>query len=144
TALTMVIKTLLVIEESVQMRRLIRVLLANKIERIIECSDGSEALAAYAKSRPDWVLIDINIKFFDYKNAGAGVKPVDAISITQRINQLFPDARITMLADYDDPNIREAAFRAGASGYVVKDDLSSLPGLLGRCLPGDGVGKPSS
>ena len=113
------------------MRRLIRVLLANKIERIIECADGSEALAAYAKSRPDWVLIDINIEFFDYKNATAAeVKPVDAISLTRRINQLFPNAYITMLADYDDVNIREAAFRAGASGYVVKDDLSSLSALL--------------
>src|SRR5262249_7866382 len=124
----MAIKTLLVIEESVQMRRLIRVLLANKIERIVECSEGAEALAAYANCRPDWVLIDINIKFLDINNANvADAKLIDAISITRRINQLFPNAYITMLADYDDPNLREAAYRAGASGYLMKDDLSSLP-----------------
>jgi DNA-binding NarL/FixJ family response regulator len=41
-----------------------------------------------------------------------------------------------MLADYDDPDMREAAFLAGAADYVVKDDLSSLPALLNDRLAG--------
>jgi len=102
------------------MRRLIRVLLANKIERIVECSDGAEALTAYANCKPDMVLLDINIT------------PGDSIALTRRINELFSDARITILADYDDPDVRSAAHRAGASGYLTKDDLSALPGLLAR------------
>jgi DNA-binding NarL/FixJ family response regulator len=131
----MSIKTLLLIEHSVQMRRLIQMLLANKIEHIAECAEGSEALAAYANYRPDCVLMDINIKSVDANSTtAAGIKSVDAIAITRRIIQLFPDAYITILADYDDPDIREAAYRAGASGYLIKDDLSSLPELLAERL----------
>ena len=126
----MKIKTLLVVEASLQMRRLIRLLFDDRAEQIVECSDGSEALAAYANCHPDWVLIDLNIKSFDPGNLRGAASPLDAISITRRINQLFPDARITILADYDDPGLRVAAFLAGAAEYVLKDDLSSLPDLL--------------
>ena len=126
----MKIKTLLVVEASLQMRRLIRLIFDDKAEQIVECPDGSDALAAYANCHPDWVLIDLNIKSLDPESPTTTLKPLDAISITRRINQLFPDARITILADYDDPGLREAAYRAGASAYFVKDDLSSLPDLL--------------
>jgi CheY-like chemotaxis protein len=133
----MTIKTLLVVEPSVQMRRLIRVLLGTRIEQIIECADGSEALAAYANCRPDWVLMDINIKSVDPSpTTSSGAKAGDAISITRRINQLFPDAYVTMLADYDDQDVREAAFLAGAAEYVLKDNLSSLPALLSARVAG--------
>jgi DNA-binding NarL/FixJ family response regulator len=132
------IKTLLVVEQSDQMRRLIRMLIGDRIEHIVECADASQALAAYANCRADWVLMDINIKPVDPDNAGATAlgKPADAISITRRITQLFPGACITILADYDEPDLREAAHRAGASGYLVKDDLSSLPALLTDRLTG--------
>lgn len=112
------IKTLLIVEHSLAMRRLIRTLLAGSVEQIVECSVAREALSAYANCRPDWVLVDIN--------TGA----TEGISTTRRIKELFPEANIAVLADYDDPAIREAAFRAGASGYVVKEDLRSLPSLL--------------
>jgi len=126
----MKIKTLLVVEPSLQMRRLIRLIFNDKVEQIVECPDGSEALAVYANCHPDWVLIDLNIKSPDSGNRAIAAGPLDAISITRRINQLFPDARITILADYDDPGLRQAAYGAGASAYFVKDDLSSLPALL--------------
>jgi DNA-binding NarL/FixJ family response regulator len=130
-------KTLLVVEASLQMRRLIRLLFDNAAEQIVECPDGSDALAAYANCHPDWVLIDLNIKSLDPGNpSAAAARSLDAISITRRINQLFPEARIAILADYDDPGLREAAQLAGALAYFIKDDLSSLPDLLTRHLSG--------
>lgn len=112
------IKTLLLVEPSTQMRRLIRALLSSQVGQIVECTEGSEALAAYANSRPDWVLMDIT------------TSASDGIAATRRIKELFADARITIMADYDDPAIRDAAFRAGASGFVVKEDLLSLQTVL--------------
>ena len=132
----MKIKTLLVVEASLQMRRLIRLIFDDKAEQIVECPDGSDALAAYASCHPDWVLIDFNIKSPAPGNPARTAGPLDAVFITRRINQLFPDARIAILADYDDPALREAAYRAGASAYFVKDDLSSLPALLTGPLSG--------
>jgi len=121
-SVTTAIKTLLVVEQSDQMRRLIRMILGARVEQVVECSEGGEALAAFATFKPDWVLMDIN------------ARGVDAMSITRQINELFPDAYITILVDYDEPDMSEAAHRAGASGYLLKDDLSSLPALLDELL----------
>jgi DNA-binding NarL/FixJ family response regulator len=32
-----------------------------------------------------------------------------------------------IVTQYDDPDLRAEAARAGASGYVLKDDLAALP-----------------
>jgi DNA-binding NarL/FixJ family response regulator len=110
--------TLLVIEQSANMLRLIRSLVSSQVSRIVECRSGEEALAAYAVTRPDWVLVDIS--------AGAPY----GITLTRQIMELFPDAHVTVLADYEDPNIRDATGRAGAKGYLLKENLVSLPSML--------------
>jgi CheY-like chemotaxis protein len=48
---------LLIVEDSAEMRRLIRRVLAGLATEISECEDGSEALANFARHEPDWVLI---------------------------------------------------------------------------------------
>ena len=43
-----------------------------------------------------------------------------------------PGIRVVMGTNYDDPYLREAAAEAGACGYVLKENLLELPGLLQR------------
>jgi DNA-binding NarL/FixJ family response regulator len=43
----------------------------------------------------------------------------------------FPDARIVIVSNYDSDDLRAAASTAGASGYVVKENLIELRRLLG-------------
>jgi DNA-binding NarL/FixJ family response regulator len=40
------------------------------------------------------------------------------------IKGLFPNVRIAMLTNYDLPEYRQAAFRAGVDRYFVKDSFS--------------------
>lgn len=109
---------LLIAEDNEQMRCLIKCLVSDLAETVCECSDGSEALAAYAKQRPDWVLMDIKMA------------NTDGIVATRQITATFPGARVIIVTDYDDADLRETAREAGASHYVIKEDLLTLPRIL--------------
>jgi CheY-like chemotaxis protein len=110
---------LLIVEDNQAMRGLIRSIIADLAGDVGECDDGAEALSAYAARRPDWVLMDIRMK------------ETDGISATRRIKAAFPDARIMILTDYDDPKLREVARGAGAREYVTKENLLDVRRILG-------------
>ena len=89
---------------------------------IQECVDSSEAIAAYLASRPDLVIMD------------TGMKNLDGIAVCRQIKAMDPAARVVLVSDYDDPAIRESARHAGACGYVLKDNLLEVTGLLSVSL----------
>jgi len=117
------LKTILIVDDSDHIRRLIASLVSDLAEVVVECSDGNEALEAYKKHNPDWVLMDLKMK------------EMDGIAATKQIKSAFSDARIMIVTDFDDPKLRQAALSAGAREYVVKEDLLSLR----RILQGRGV-----
>jgi CheY-like chemotaxis protein len=110
---------LLIVDDNQQMRRLIRSVVGDMAEDITECCDGSLALAAYAESMPDWVLMDIRMP------------NVDGITATRQLKASYPQAHVCIVTDYEDRELREAARDAGAEGYVVKEDLLRLRQVLG-------------
>jgi CheY-like chemotaxis protein len=110
--------SLLIVEDNAKMRRMLKTLVADLASAVHECADGAEALALYAVHRPDWVLMDI------------AMKDLDGISATREIKAAFPDAHICIVTQYDDSEMREEAHRAGAEGYVIKDDLIALRQIL--------------
>ena len=114
--------TLLIVEDNPLMRRLIASLLRDLAPIIYECSDGAEALAAYREHRPDWVLMDIEME------------RVDGLEATREIIAAFPEARILIVTNYDDEELREAAREAGACDYVLKDQLLDVRRMLTRYL----------
>mgnify|MGYP002067350199 CR=1 FL=1 len=108
--------TLMIVDDSTSMRRAVREYLARIFPAMefVECVAGEDALAAYDSNRPDWTLMDIKM--------GA----VDGIAATKVIRGAFPDARIVMLTQYDDADLRAEAFSAGAMGYCLKDNLTEI------------------
>ena len=111
---------LMIVEDNDEMRMLMRSFLEDIAETITECSDGGEAIEAYGEVKPDWVLMDIKMKV------------VDGIVATARIRAPFPEARIAIVTDYDDKHLREAARKAGASAYLLKENLFEIRRLLGE------------
>ncbi len=109
---------LLIVDDHQPMRRLIKSLLADLAENISECADGAEALEIYRQTRPDWVLMDIEMN------------TVDGLTATSRITAAFPEARVVIVTNYDNAKLRSAASAAGACGYVLKEDLSQLREVL--------------
>src|SRR5438552_5749161 len=97
---------ILIVDDSPEMRRAISLVVKELAATISECSDGSEALAAYTEQRPDWVLMDIRMK------------KLDGLAATQQIKAAFPEARIIIVTVCQGEDMREAARLAGACAYV--------------------------
>ena len=106
------------VEDNYKMRRLIKSIVGDLADDVCECGDGSEALQTYQTYQPDLVLMDIEMK------------PVDGITATRQIKAAFPDARIVIVTEYDDPEWRDEAHRAGACEYVLKEDLFQVRRVL--------------
>jgi CheY-like chemotaxis protein len=111
---------LLIVEDNRDMRRLIKSLVEDLADTICECSDGAQALEAFNKQQPDWVLMDLQMP------------DVDGFAATRQIKSADPAARVIIVTDYDDVHLREAASAAGACEYVVKENLIDIRRLLQR------------
>jgi CheY-like chemotaxis protein len=109
---------ILLVDDNAAVRKLIRRVVASHADEIAECSSGNEALAAYRGHRPDLVLMDIEMP------------DVDGLSATRLILAEDSAARIVMVTNYDDPDLRRSASEAGAQGYVVKENLGNLIPLI--------------
>lgn len=109
---------LLIVEDNLKMRRMIKSIVAGAADRIDECADGDEALALYAENQPDWVLMDIHLK------------KTNGIAATRKIISIFADARIIIVTNYNDATFREAAREAGAIGYILKENLFDILPIL--------------
>ena len=104
----------LIAEDSTPVRRMIRRMVTNTGDTVFECADGAEALDTYLKHDFDWVLIDIKMPV------------MDGIAATRKIIAADPQAKVIVVTTYDDPVLRLEAEEAGASAFVVKDDLSRI------------------
>ena len=112
---------LLIVEDNTAMRQLIRRVTGDLAERIVECEDGSEALAAYEQHHfggADWVLMDVEMAV------------MDGLTATRQLCAAHPEARIVIVTRHNDKEARAAAFTNGARGFVPKENLLELRALL--------------
>jgi CheY-like chemotaxis protein len=110
--------TFLIVEDNAGIRRVLRRILAGTASAIWECTDGSEALAAYEEHRPDIVLMDLRMPH------------VDGLTATRQIRGHDPSACIIVVTDYLDDDMKTAALEAGARDYLLKHDISGLPEIV--------------
>ena len=87
-------------------------------ELVGEAKDGVEAISLAHELRPDLVLMDIHMS------------NMDGLAATRQIREFHPQARVVVVTDYDDDDLRKAASEAGACGYALKQNLTELPGLI--------------
>jgi CheY-like chemotaxis protein len=110
--------TLLIVDDDERMRSLIRSIVADLADSIIECADGAEAQACYAAHHPDWVLMDMMMP------------QMNGLVATRQLVAVDPAARIVMVTAHESQSLREAAVSAGACAYVSKDNLLDLREIL--------------
>ena len=80
------------------------------IEVVAEASNGLEAVEKAARFEPTVVLMDIRMP------------ELDGLEATRRILAADPGARILILTTFDLDEYVYEALRAGASGFVLKDE----------------------
>jgi len=81
---------------------------------VIECEDGTEAVAAYNENHPDWVVMDIKMK------------RMDGIEATSKIVAAVPGAKIIVISQFNDESTIAAAKHAGAIEFISKENLSNV------------------
>ena len=97
---------------------MIRSLIEDLETDFCECEDGDEALTAFEECQPDWVLMDV------------AMKRMDGLTATRRIKAVHPEAKIIIVTNHNDAETRAAAERAGACGYVLKENLMNLKAMI--------------
>jgi DNA-binding NarL/FixJ family response regulator len=78
------------------------------IEVVGEAGNGEEAVRQATELRPDVVLMDVRMP------------GLDGIEATRQITGALPSTRVLMLTTFDLDDYVIAAFRAGASGFLLK------------------------
>ena len=95
-------------------------LLIDEFDVVGAVSDGRALVAAVATLRPDVVVVDVSMPL------------LNGIDATRQIKQAQPETRIIILTMNEDPDLAAEAFRAGASGYLLKRSAASELGTAIR------------
>ena len=101
---------ILVVDDEAHIRKFVT-LLALSLGRttVIEAPNGEEAVKAYAREKPDLVLLDVNMP------------RMDGIQTLQALRQLDGSCVVIMLTSLVNRQTVEECLRLGAAGYLRKD-----------------------
>ncbi|MFC4061821.1 response regulator [Planomonospora corallina] len=118
-----------VADDQALVRAGVRMLLeaAGEMEVCAEAVDGAQAVQHAERFRPDVLLMDLRMP------------RVDGLEATRRILSSWPAARIVILTTFAEDENVYAALRAGAIGFLVKDDE---PGRMVDAVRRAAAGEP--
>ena len=126
--------SVLVADDQSMVRAGFRMLLAGEpgLEVVAEASNGLEAVEKAARFRPTVVLMDIRMP------------ELDGLEATRRILAADAAARVLILTTFDLEEYIYEALRAGASGFVLKDDpAEQLIAAIRTVAAGDALLSPA-
>jgi DNA-binding NarL/FixJ family response regulator len=104
---------ILVVDDFVPWRHLVLRLLESEtdLQIISTAFDGTEAVQKAEELQPDLILMDL------------GLPGINGIEATRQIGIVSAGSKVLFLTHHSEPDIIQAAFDAGASGYVLKSDF---------------------
>jgi DNA-binding NarL/FixJ family response regulator len=120
----------LVADDQAMVRAGFRMLLAEEegIQVVAEATNGLEAIERAARFRPDVVLMDIQMP------------ELDGLAATRRVLEANPHVHVLILTTFGLDEYLYGALRAGASGFVLKDDPpEQLIAAVRTVAAGDGL-----
>ena len=91
----------------------LRRILEPHFEVVGAAEDGRALVAAAEKLRPDIIVVDISMPL------------LNGIEAARQIRKAHPQTKLIFLTMHPDATYATEAFRAGASGYVLKNSASS-------------------
>jgi two-component system, chemotaxis family, chemotaxis protein CheY len=101
-------KTVLVVDDAVVMRMMIKNILTKSGYSVVEAESGIDAVEKYKANRPDAVTMDM-------------VMPdMDGIAAVKQIVAMDPGARIVMCTSMGQQQLVVEAVQAGAKSFITK------------------------
>ena len=94
-----------------------------------EAADAPTALALIKQQEPDLVILDISLK----RSSG--------LDLLKDLKELRPKLAVLVLSMHDETLYAERALRAGALGYITKEEatVNVLLSRSGGCWPGRSI-----
>lgn len=120
--------TVLVIDDEVQIRRLLRVNLEANGYRVLESATGADGIIVAAQHRPDVVLLDL------------GLPDTDGVTVLKRLRE-WSRVPVVVLSVRDRDEDKIAALDNGADDYITKP--FSTGELLARLRVAQRHGQPT-
>jgi DNA-binding NarL/FixJ family response regulator len=115
----------LIAEDHTLMAEGLRKLLECEFESVQTVANGRQLLDIVAAWKPDIVLLDI------------GMPLLNGIEATRRLSKISPSTKVVMVTAHNEPQYVVEAFRAGATGFVLKRcALSELVNAIRQVLDG--------
>jgi DNA-binding NarL/FixJ family response regulator len=107
-------KTLLIVDDHPLFREGLKALLARHsgFEVVGEAGTGAEALSKAEELEPELVVMDISLP------------DQSGIEVTRTLRSLHPQMRVAVISMHAKMDYITEAFRAGATGYVVKESAT--------------------
>jgi CheY-like chemotaxis protein len=110
------LRTILVVDDNPDSRHLLRSVLKNSCEQVLEACQGQEALDVITRAEPDLVLLDLEMPVLD------GFAVLSELRRDPRFTAL-PVVAVTANAMFGD---REKALAAGFDAYITKPIQAKL------------------
>lgn len=108
----------LIVDNNKGMREFIKELVCGLGYEPIEASNGLMAVDNFLFHNPEIVLMDIKMDV------------MDGIEATRLIRKISSSTKIIMVSDYNEEQLKQKAFNAGANDYLLKEDLLKLKNIL--------------
>lgn len=103
-------QTILLTDDEAHIRKYIGLVLKKFANpRLVEASDGVQAIQLYKQNHPDLVLLDVNMP------------NMDGVHALEEIKRYDPDAVVIMLTSLANRQTIEECLRLGAVAYIRKD-----------------------
>jgi two-component system chemotaxis response regulator CheY len=102
--------SILLVDDEAHIRKYVSLILRQLGNpRLIEASNGVEAISAYRRENPDLVLLDVNMPI------------MDGIETLKKLKEIAPDCIVVMLTSLANRQTIEQAIELGAANYIRKD-----------------------
>ena len=124
-------KTILVVDDSSIMRKMIKQTLVNAGHTVVgEAKNGDDAVALYQGLNPDLVTMDITMRGMDGLAAAREILNYDAAAL------------IVFLSNLNEDRYSEDAMRLGAKGYLSKHNPNKIIALIESLASSSRIHKP--
>ena len=103
--------SILIVDDEIQIRRLLRVVLENQGYHVLDSETGHEGLVQTAQRKPDLVLLDL------------GLPDIDGLTVAEIIREKEaerPRTPIVALTSLDDEDIRVSSSDVGVDEFISK------------------------
>ena len=118
--------TIMVVEDSDDIRLMLRRSLEMNAYQVIEATNGKEAVEQVMRQCPDLILMDLNLPVMD------GLAAIEQI---RACRDVCKDVPILAITAHDTYGMKQAALDAGCDDYLVKPlDFERLDTILRQIL----------